>query len=118
MVRRSGRFASHVRHRVVPDRDRAPKRCNASVSAVNVCRDAPAGVQQAEHLADGGVVYVSRALAVSPSALRINAQHVARFAPIIPATACYQRNYIERYSKYSIGEGNVLKEVQMWKAVW
>src|SRR5215470_2180548 len=81
MVRRLGRFASRVRHRVVPDRDRVPERCNSSGSAVDVCSDAPAEAQRAECAADGGVVYVSRALSVSPSALRIHAQHVARFAP-------------------------------------
>jgi len=26
-----------------------------------------------------------------------------KFAPIIPATACHQRNYVERYSRYRIG---------------
>ena len=30
IVRRWGRFSSRVRHRVVPDRDRVPARCNAS----------------------------------------------------------------------------------------
>jgi len=42
MVRRLGRFASRVRHRVVPDRERVPERCNSSGAAVDVCSDAPA----------------------------------------------------------------------------
>jgi len=83
IVRRLGRFSSRVRHRVVPDRDRVPDRYNSSGAAVDVCSDAPAGAQRAERAADGGVVYVSRALSVSPSAPRIHAQRVARFAETI-----------------------------------
>jgi len=30
MVRQLGRFTARVRHRVVPDRDRVPDRCNTS----------------------------------------------------------------------------------------
>jgi len=78
MVRRWGRFSSRVRHRVVPDRERGPDRCNASGSAVDVCSDAPAGAQRAERAVDGGVVYISRALSGSPRAPQINAQRVAR----------------------------------------
>ena len=37
IVRQLGRFTSRVRHRVVPDRDRVPDRCNTSGSAVDVC---------------------------------------------------------------------------------
>ena len=81
IVRRLGRFSSRVRHRVVPDRDRMPDRCNASGSAVDICSDAPAGAQRAERTADGSVAYVSRALAVSPRAPRIHAQRGARFDP-------------------------------------
>ena len=76
MVRRLGRFSSRVRHRVVPDRERVPDRCNSSGAAVDVCSDAPAWAQRAERAADGGVIDVSRALSMSPSAPRINAQHV------------------------------------------
>src|SRR5207237_9408105 len=54
MVRRWGRFSSRVRHRGVPDRDRVPDPCNASGSAVDVCRDAPAWARRAEQAADGG----------------------------------------------------------------
>ena len=68
MVRRLGRFFSRVRHRGVPDRDRVPKRCHSSGAALDVCRDAPAWAQRAEHAADGGVVYVSRARSVSSRA--------------------------------------------------
>ena len=68
MVRRLGRFSSCVRHWVVPDRDRVPEQCNTSGSAVDVCSAALAWAPRAERAADGGVVYVSRALSVSPSA--------------------------------------------------
>ena len=81
IMRRLGRFFSHVRHRVGPDRDQGPERCHASGAAVDVCSDAPAGAQRAERAADGGVVDVSRALSVSPRAPRIPAQRVARCAP-------------------------------------
>ena len=37
MGRQLGLFTSRVRHRVVPDRDRVPDRCNTSGSAVDVC---------------------------------------------------------------------------------
>jgi len=57
-----------VRHRVIPDRERVPERCTSSGSAVDVCGDAPARAQRAERAADGGVVYVARALVMSPSA--------------------------------------------------
>src|SRR2546425_8564756 len=53
----------------------------SSGAAVDVCRDAPAGAQRAERAADGGVIDVSRALSMSPSAPRIHAQRVARFDP-------------------------------------
>ena len=68
MVRRLGCFSSRVRHRGVPDRERVPDRCNSSGAAVDVCSDAPAGAQRAARAADGGVVYVLRALAVSSRA--------------------------------------------------
>ncbi len=68
IVQRLGRVSSRVRHRVVPDCERLPEQCNASGAAVDVCSDAPAGAQQAERAADGGVVYVARALSVSPRA--------------------------------------------------
>jgi hypothetical protein len=42
IVRRLGRFSSGVRHRGVPDRERVPKRCTSSESAVGICSDAPA----------------------------------------------------------------------------
>jgi hypothetical protein len=81
IVRRLDRFSSRVRHRVVPERERVPERCHASESAVDICGDAPAGAQRAERASDGGVVYISRALSVSPRVPRIHAQRVARFDP-------------------------------------
>jgi len=81
IVRRVGRFSSRVRHRVVPDRDRVPERCNASGSAEDTCRDAPPGAQRAERAADGGVVSVSRVLTGSLRTPRITAQRVARCDP-------------------------------------
>jgi hypothetical protein len=81
MVRRLGRFFSCVRHWGVPDRERASERCHTSGAAVDVCRDALAWAQRAECAADGGVVDVSRALAVSPRAPCIMAQRVARSVP-------------------------------------
>jgi len=67
MVRQLDRFSSRVRHRLVPDRERVPDWCNTSGAAVDVCSDALAWGQRVS-AADGGVVYVSRALAVSPRA--------------------------------------------------
>ena len=94
-------FSSRVRHRVVPERDRVPDRCHPSGSAVDVCSYAPAWAQRAERAAEGGVVYVLRALSVSPRAPRIHAQRGLDFTPIIPATACKQRNYVERYNRFN-----------------
>jgi hypothetical protein len=68
IVRRLGRVSSRVRHRGVPNRERVPNRCNSSGTVGDVYSDAPAWVQQAERTVDGGVVDVSRALAVSPRA--------------------------------------------------
>ena len=76
-VKRLCRFSSRVRHRIVPDRKRVPDRCHASGAAVDVRSDAPAGAQRAERAADGGVVYVARALSVSPHAPCIIAQRGA-----------------------------------------
>ena len=45
----------------------------SSGSAVDVCSDAPTGALRAERAADGGVVYISQVLSVSPRASRINA---------------------------------------------
>jgi hypothetical protein len=69
------------RQRGVPARGVVPDRCNSWRAAVDICSDAPAWAQRAERAADGGVVYVSRALSVSPSAPRINAQRGALFDP-------------------------------------
>ena len=91
-----------------PARDVVPEQGNASGSTVDAGRDAPTWAQRAERAADGGVVDVSRALSVSPGAPRINAQRGARLTPIIPATACHQRNYIERYSRSNWTETTAL----------
>ena len=80
-VRRWGCCSSRARHRVVPERARGPERCTTSGAAVDLCSDAPAGVQGAERAADGGIVYVWQARSASPRALRMNAQRVARYAP-------------------------------------
>ena len=69
-------------HRYVPARGVVPERCHASGAAVDAHRDTTAGVQRAEHTADGGVVDASRTLFGLPSAARINAQRVARFDPL------------------------------------
>jgi len=55
---------------------------------VDVCGGTTAEARRAERAADGGVVYVARALSVSPRAPRINAQRVARFDHY------YARNYL------------------------
>jgi len=81
IMRRLSRFSSRVRHRVVPDRERVPDRCNASGAAVDACSDAPVEARRAERAADGGVVDILRVLSVSPRAPRITAQRVARFDP-------------------------------------
>ena len=52
MVRRLGRFFSHVRPRGVPERERGPDRCTSSGAAVDVCSDAPAWAQRADRVAD------------------------------------------------------------------
>ena len=81
MVRRWGRFCSRGRPRSVLERARVPERCHASGAVVDVCSAAPTWAQQAERAANGGVVSVARALAVSPRAPCIIAQRVARFDP-------------------------------------
>ena len=81
MVRRWGRFSSRGRHRVVPDRERVPERCNASGLAMDVSSDVPAWVPRAEHAADSGVADVSCARSVSPRARRFIAQRLVGFDP-------------------------------------
>jgi len=49
--------------------------------------------------ADGGVVYIPRALSVSPCGREFMRNALLAFTPIIPATACHQRNYFETYSR-------------------
>ena len=68
-------------HRGVPARGVVPERCHALGSAVDARRDTPVGARRAERAVDDEVVYVRRALYMSPSVPRINAQHVARCDP-------------------------------------
>jgi len=100
IVRPLGRFSSRVRHRVVPDRDKVPDRCNSSGAAVDVRSDALAWAPRAERAADGGVVYVSRAFSCRQVHRELMRSAVLDLTPIIPATACHQRNYVERYSRF------------------
>jgi hypothetical protein len=64
---------------VVPHSLAVLERGNPSGSLGNACRDAVAQARRIERAVDGGVVSVPQALDGSPSALRINAQRVARF---------------------------------------
>ena len=81
MGRRWGRCFSCGSPRGVLNRETVPERCHSSGAVVDVCRAAPTRTQRAERAANGGGVYVSRALAVSPRAPCIMAQRVARPAP-------------------------------------
>jgi hypothetical protein len=97
-----GPFTSRVRHRVVPDRDRVPDRCNTSGSAVDVCMTLSHGRHglRARRMA---VWYTWRA----PSLCRHVHRELMRSAlldltPIIAATTCNQRNYVERYSRFRV----------------
>jgi hypothetical protein len=65
-------------YRGIPARGVVPDRCHSAGAAVDVCSDALAWAQRAEHAADGGGVDVSRTRSVSPRAPRIIAQRVAR----------------------------------------
>ena len=99
MVRRLGRCSSRVRHRIIPDRERGPERCNASGSAGT----------SAVTLSHGRNGLSARRMAVwwtfrEPSLCRHVHREFMRNAvldltPIIPATACHQRNYVETYSR-------------------
>ena len=68
-------------HMVVPARGVVLARGNPPGSVVDAGLDAAARALRAERAADGGVVYVLRALSVSPRAPRMTAQRVARFDP-------------------------------------
>src|SRR5262249_628499 len=81
-------------------RERVPDRCNTSGSAVDVSSDA---------LAWGQRVSTRRMAVLSTfpelSVCRQVHRELMRSAaldltPIIPATACHQRNYVERYSRF------------------
>jgi hypothetical protein len=76
----NGVVSSHVcDHMVVPDRGVVLARCNPPGSAVDAGLNATARALRPERAADGGVVYVQRALHVSPRAPPIHAQQLARF---------------------------------------
>ena len=102
MVRRWGRFFSRVRHRGVLDRERVPDRCNSSGAAVDVCSDTPAWAQRAESAEDGGVVDVARASLCRRVHRELLRSVWLDVTLIIAVTACYQRNYVERYSRYKL----------------
>src|SRR5262249_9483111 len=101
MVRRLGRFSSRVHHRGVLDRDRVPRigatpRGQPWMSAVTL----PHGRDRlsARRMA---TLYTFR----RPSLYRQVHRELLRsvlldLTPIIAATACHQRNYVERYSRY------------------
>jgi hypothetical protein len=100
IVRQLGRFTSRVRHRVVPDRERVPDRCNTSGSAVDVC-------MTLSHECNGLIAWRMAVLSTfrAPSLCRRVHRELLRsvlldLTPIIAATACHQRNYVERYSRY------------------
>src|SRR5438552_1933473 len=96
-----GAVSPHVcGHRVVPDRGVVPDRCNSAGSAMDACRDATA---EADELS-------ARQMAVlctfrEPSLCRhVHCEFMRNalldLTPIIPATACHQRNDVETYSRY------------------
>src|SRR5438132_1065724 len=102
MVQRLGCFSSRVAHRVVPDRGVGPERCHASGVAVTSAVTLPQGRNRLS----------ARRMAVlstfhEPSLCRPVHRELLRNAvldvtPIIPVTACHQRNYVERYSRFSL----------------
>jgi hypothetical protein len=101
LVRRWGRFFFRVRHRGVADRERGPDRCHASGAGVDVCSDAPAGHNRlnARRMALLNTLH-------EPSLCRHVHRELLRsvlldLTPIISATTCHQRNYVERYSRSS-----------------
>jgi hypothetical protein len=68
---------------------------------MDVGSDAPVWAQRAARAADGGVVDFR-----APSLCRHAHRELLRSAlpdviPRIPATACNQRNYVERYSRFN-----------------
>src|SRR2546428_13258441 len=89
-------------HRVIPDHDVVPDRCTSSGSAMDACSALPQG-------RDG---LSARRMAVlctfrEPSLCRHVHRELMRNAvldltPIIPTTACHQRNYVERYSRSKV----------------
>jgi hypothetical protein len=66
---------------------------------VDVCSDTPAWAQRAERAADGSVVDVARTSLCRHVHRELLRSVWLDLTPIISATACYQRNYVERYSR-------------------
>ena len=96
MVRRWGRFSSRVRHRGVPDRERVPARCHAAGAAVDVSVTLPQGRNglSARRMA---VLSTLRAPSLGHHVHReLRRSAWLDVTPIISATACHLRNYIER----------------------
>ena len=94
-----GAFLLTGDHRVMPARDVAPDRCNSSGSAMDACSDTPAGARRAERAANGGVVDVPRASLCRHVPHELMRNVVLNLTLVILATACHQRNYVERYSR-------------------
>ena len=91
---------SRVRPRGVPDREKGSDRCHASGAAVDVSVTLPPG---------RGGLNVWRMAVLSTFRAPSLCRHVHRellrsvlldLTPIIAATACHQRNDVERYSRY------------------
>jgi hypothetical protein len=100
IVRRLSHFSSRVRHRDIPDAIGYLISATTRGSVVDVCSDAPARAQRLS----------TRRMAVlctfrGPSLCCHMPHELMRIAwldliPIIPATACRQRIYVKRYSRY------------------
>src|SRR5712691_2677092 len=78
-----------------------PDRCTSSGAAVDVCSDAPAW-RNGLNAWRMAVLWTFRA----PSLCRHMHRELSRsvlldLTPIIAATACHQRNYVERYSRFN-----------------
>src|SRR5215475_14788465 len=85
MVSRWGHFFSRVRHPGVLDREKVPERCNGL------------------HARRMAVLSILRALSGRPVHRELLRSVVLDLTPIISTTACHQRNYVERYSRFNKG---------------
>src|SRR5262245_13513602 len=61
-------------------------------------------MRRAKRMADSGVVNFSYALSISPRACELLRNAWLAFIPIISATACHQRYYLETDSRYIVAE--------------